>query len=78
MNTAASYGPLKRAWCPADESAVRVVGYVALLWGGAVIGFGLTRGLDSSSGFYVADVALGAVLFVAGGWILLRRARSSG
>lgn len=57
---------------------MRALGYIALLWGGAVLGYGLTRDLDSSSAAYVADVALGTVLFVAGGWILLRRARSSG
>src|SRR5690242_20543526 len=75
MNTRpASYGPLKRPPGPADDCAVRVVGYIALLCGGAVIGYGLTRGLESSGGSYAADVALGVVLFVAGGWILARRA----
>lgn len=56
---------------------MRAVGYFALLLGGAVAGYGLTRGLDSSSSSYVVDAALGAVLFVAGGWILLRGVRSA-
>ena len=57
---------------------MRVVGFIALLLGCAVIGYGLTRGIDSSSGIYAADAAFGAVLSVTGGWILVRRARSSG
>jgi hypothetical protein len=77
MNTRASYGRLKPARRTADECAVRAVGYFALLLGGAVAGYGLTRGLDSSSSSYVVDAALGAVLFVAGGWILLRGVRSA-
>jgi hypothetical protein len=54
-----------------------VVGFIALLLGCAVIGYGLTRGIDSSSGIYAADAAFGAVLSLTGGWILVRRARSS-
>jgi hypothetical protein len=78
MNTRASYGRLKWSRHAADDCAVRVVGYIALLLGGAVIGYGLTRGIDSSRSSYVVDAAFGAVLFVGGGWILVRRARSTG
>lgn len=56
-----------------------VVGYICVLWGGAVIGYGLTKGLDGHGSYadgMVAGIALGFLLFVAGGWLLLRRARS--
>jgi len=69
---------VKSTRASADECPVRVIGFVALLWGCAAVGFGLTRGLDSYTGSYAADVALGAALSVAGGLILVRRARSSG
>jgi hypothetical protein len=64
------------------EAAMRnlVLGYAALLWGGAVTGYGLTRSLDDGSSYYAAGslaaLACGVVLFFAGGWIILRRARS--
>jgi hypothetical protein len=56
-----------------------LLGYLALLWGGGVLGYGVTRGLDGSGSYgagSVAGVALGLMLFVAGGWIVIRRARS--
>ena len=56
-----------------------VFGYIGVLWGCGVIGYGLTRGLDGSSTYSAgsaADIALGFVLFVAGSWILLKRARA--
>jgi len=58
-----------------------LIGYVAVLWGGAVVGYGLTKGLDDTTGAYaagsIAGLALGVVLFLTGSWILVRRARTS-
>jgi len=56
-----------------------VVAYICILWGGAVIGYGLTRGLGGNGSYEsgtTAAVALGIVLFAGGSWLLLRRARS--
>jgi hypothetical protein len=64
------------------KTAVRtlVIGYIALIWGGAVTGYGLTRGLDDGARYYAAGsltaLACGVVLFFAGGVILFRRARA--
>jgi hypothetical protein len=56
-----------------------VFGYVAILWGGLVVGYGLTRGLDGSAyaAGSIAGVALGFALLVSGGWMVVRRARKS-
>jgi hypothetical protein len=57
-----------------------VLGYVAILWGGLVVGYGLTRGLDGSASYAagsIAGVAVGFALLVSGGWMVVRRARKS-
>jgi hypothetical protein len=56
-----------------------VLGYIALVWGGIVVGYGMTKGLDGSGSYpagSLAGVAVGFVLLLTGGWILVRRARS--
>lgn len=66
----------------ADERAVRILvaAYVAIVGGGVVVGYGLTKGLDGHHSYgpdSLAGVALGLLLFVVGGWLVLRRARSA-
>ena len=54
----------------------RVLAYVAIVWGGAVVGYGLTKGLDGNGSYAagsIAAFALGCVLFVGGAWTVVRR-----
>ena len=57
-----------------------MLAYVAIVGGGVVVGYGLTKGLDGHHSYAadsLAGVALGFMLFVVGGWLVLRRARNA-
>ncbi len=55
-----------------------VLAYVGIVWGGVVVGYGLTRAADGTT--YapgsIAAFALGCVIFVGGGLVVVLRGRS--
>jgi hypothetical protein len=55
-----------------------ILAYVALVWGGVVVGYGLTRAADGTTFTTgsVAAFALGCVVFVSGGLMVVLRGRS--
>jgi hypothetical protein len=57
---------------------MRVFSFVAILWGGAVVGYGLTRAFDGSTSYAVGQVAafaFGCALFLGGGLAVVLRGR---
>jgi hypothetical protein len=56
---------------------ILVVGYAALLWGGVVVGYRLTKldGSGSHATESLVGLGLGVVLLLVGGWLVVRRAR---
>jgi hypothetical protein len=71
---------LKHPAAVADGTGMRslVPAFVGIIWGGVVVGYGLTRAADGTTytTASVAAFALGCVLFVAGGLVIVLRGRS--
>jgi hypothetical protein len=70
---------LKHSRPAADLSVMRsILAYVALIWGGVVVGYGLTRLADGTTytTTSVAAFAVGCIVFVSGGLLVLLRSRS--
>jgi hypothetical protein len=71
---------LKHPAAAADARGMRslVLAYVGIVWGGVVVGYGLARAADGTTyaPASVAAFAVGCLLFVGGGLVVVLRGRS--